>query len=280
MNQYKKFIMMANQMVDDKPSLPKEYVELEYIESPSVNGYGRCIIKTQLTYRNIIIHATIQGNTSQANPYTIAFGGFQDNVPMTLLAYKDDSYGYSLYKVDYGSGISINEKVDVTLTIEVNPDVEPVDNKYACIGTMQIGNIVKTYKSTKLFANNILFLFSGGSSAATNPWNFIGKLFRCKITDLQGNILRYYIPALRIADSTPGMYDLVTGQFFTNQGTGEFLYKIASSIDDTKEAVNTILQSIVDGNSIDNMDKLLDIVSYNESQLISVNSKLEEIINT
>ena len=33
------------------------------------------------------------------------------------------------------------------------------------------------------------------------------------------------IPALRIADSKPGMYDLVTGQFFTNKGTGEFIYR-------------------------------------------------------
>ena len=58
------------------------------------------------------------------------------------------------------------------------------------------------------------------------------------------------------------------------------MYKIAPSIGDTKKVVNTILKSVVDGNSIDNMDELLDIVLYNDSQLTSINSKLEEIINT
>jgi len=33
-----------------------------------------------------------------------------------------------------------------------------------------------------------------------------------------------FIPALRIADIKPGLYDLVNNQFYTNAGTGEFLY--------------------------------------------------------
>ena len=39
-----------------------------------------------------------------------------------------------------------------------------------------------------------------------------------------GELVRDLIPALRIADSKPGMYDLVSRQFFVNQGTGEFSY--------------------------------------------------------
>lgn len=40
-----------------------------------------------------------------------------------------------------------------------------------------------------------------------------------------GEPLLTLIPALRKADSKPGMYDLVSGQFFVNQGTGDdFLY--------------------------------------------------------
>lgn len=33
------------------------------------------------------------------------------------------------------------------------------------------------------------------------------------------------VPAIRKSDNEIGMYDKVSGQFFTNQGTGEFLYK-------------------------------------------------------
>jgi hypothetical protein len=50
-----------------------------------------------------------------------------------------------------------------------------------------------------------------------------GLLYKCEI--FKNDILVHnLIPALRIADSKPGMYDLVSGQFFVNQGTGEFTY--------------------------------------------------------
>jgi hypothetical protein len=39
-----------------------------------------------------------------------------------------------------------------------------------------------------------------------------------------GELVRDLIPVIRLADSKPGMYDLVSGQFLTNQGTGEFTY--------------------------------------------------------
>ena len=35
---------------------------------------------------------------------------------------------------------------------------------------------------------------------------------------------RHYLPALRMADSKPGLYDIINNQFYTNAGTGEFLY--------------------------------------------------------
>ena len=36
-------------------------------------------------------------------------------------------------------------------------------------------------------------------------------------------LVQYFIPAKRNSDSAIGMYDTVSGQFFTNQGTGEFI---------------------------------------------------------
>jgi len=37
-------------------------------------------------------------------------------------------------------------------------------------------------------------------------------------------MIREFIPALRISDSKPGLYDAVNDEFYINQGTGEFLY--------------------------------------------------------
>ena len=37
-----------------------------------------------------------------------------------------------------------------------------------------------------------------------------------------GVIKRSFVPALRNSDNKPGMYDTVTGTFYTNAGSGEF----------------------------------------------------------
>ena len=36
--------------------------------------------------------------------------------------------------------------------------------------------------------------------------------------------VRNLFPVIRNSDSKPGLYDTVTGTFFTNAGTGEFTY--------------------------------------------------------
>lgn len=220
MNGFKKMIMADNQGF----FLPKEYIELDYIESPSVNGYGKCIIETGILFKNKIIQATIQGNTSQANTYTVAFGGFQDFTATGLFAYKDKSIGYALFR-SVASGISIDKKVDVTLTVEVNPeDIPSSDGSVKVIGTMQIGDIVKTTTGSRQLVNNNIFLFSSGSSVSTSLWNFVGKIFKCKITELNGKVLGYFIPALRVSDSTAGMYDTISKKFFTSTTGYKFEY--------------------------------------------------------
>ena len=41
---------------------------------------------------------------------------------------------------------------------------------------------------------------------------------------INGVLIRNFLPALRKSDNKPGMLDIITKQFFTNAGTGEFLY--------------------------------------------------------
>ena len=44
----------------------------------------------------------------------------------------------------------------------------------------------------------------------------------CKVFDSNGTLVRYYIPAKRNSDDVLGMYEVKTGIFLTNQGTGTF----------------------------------------------------------
>lgn len=48
------------------------------------------------------------------------------------------------------------------------------------------------------------------------------RLYSVKLYENE-NIMRDFIPCYRKSDSEPGMYDTVSGTFFTNQGTGTFI---------------------------------------------------------
>jgi hypothetical protein len=75
-----------------------------------------------------------------------------------------------------------------------------------------------TYDGTESLDAYDFRLFSIGGWNA-NSWI---KLFYFSISD--GNTpVRDFVPAVRKSDSVAGMYDLVSKQFFTNQGTGEFV---------------------------------------------------------
>lgn len=49
------------------------------------------------------------------------------------------------------------------------------------------------------------------------------KISGCKLWQ-SGVLAHDFVPCLRIQDNKPGMYDIVMGEFFTNDGTSEFLY--------------------------------------------------------
>lgn len=72
-------------------------------------------------------------------------------------------------------------------------------------------------------ANNIFLFGYNFNGQHDDRYQVHMKLFSFSIYDENNTAIREYIPCYRKSDSEPGMYDLVTGEFFVNQGTGEFL---------------------------------------------------------
>lgn len=70
--------------------------------------------------------------------------------------------------------------------------------------------------------NMWLFAINRGNTAADLRSDCV-RLYYCKIWD-DSMLVRDFIPCYRKSDTKPGMYDLVSETFFTNIGTGEFLY--------------------------------------------------------
>lgn len=91
------------------------------------------------------------------------------------------------------------------------------------------------------------------STAGLEGNNFIGNLY--PITIKENNVvLRNYIPCRRNSDSVLGMYDTVTGTFFTNAGTGTFtagqnINDLEIYTDGTTETVTVTGKNLFDKNN-------------------------------
>lgn len=259
--------MMANQ-IDDEPSLPDGFIQFEYLEftgTQYINTLITPVLSDEIEFECIVKEHSV-------SQYAI-FGSGSSDLQWVFVG--------NLLKTQYFGG---HYKYFETGAARLSTYIKQHDDALNVINCKNDGyfyvNGVKYFIEPNAFndviLNTPLYIGTRGNLTMT----FTGIIGKFKLMDKNGKLKLNLIPALRIADSKPGMYDLVSRQFLVNQGTGEFGYKIAPSIDNTKEAVNTIIQSVIDGNNIDNMDELFDIISYNDSQLVSVNSKLEEIINT
>ena len=202
---------MANQ-IDDKPSLPKEYTQLKYLESLPNPNIGMCVIDTGIYAKNTISEIILQGNNSGSSGPRIPIG-YSDYYGTCFLGYKDKYYGVnstSLFSVESSKKIKAIVKFTTAGSTKI-VDASISDEVLSASGGSYI-----SVSNIKLF---------GPYTTMNSSYNFIGKIFYCKISDIDSDtVLGEYIPALRIADSKPGMYDLVSGQFFTNKGPGEFTY--------------------------------------------------------
>jgi hypothetical protein len=77
-----------------------------------------------------------------------------------------------------------------------------------------------TLEFSKLSDNPIYLFARCGSNLAASLYAYC-KCFGFKITKADGTLVMYLKPCKRDSDGAIGMLDSVSGQFFTNQGTGE-----------------------------------------------------------
>lgn len=201
MSKLKKLIMMANQ-IDDKPSLPKEYVQLEYLEST-----GTQYILTNVYPNNTYTFDTKLKITTMGNvvPWGVrSVGTFTTADSQCYLNYGGASTDIMLYSTT------------TNLPTNYNTGEQAVrGNTYDFRNMWVVNSMIQMTYPVMLFGlNNIGTLNASLGKCIIYRWTAYSK--GIAVCDL--------IPALHIADSKPGMYDLITGQFFTNQGTGEFVY--------------------------------------------------------
>ena len=168
-----------------------EYTYLEYIEST-----GTQYIDTGIA---------VNDNNSFEIQYRQFTGGYlvsQGNNSLRAIAEGKNVW----FSANYNFTIMVVS--DVFYTVNCGKDYATVDG-LAVSGVSDHDHASGTY--VYLFANN------GGHTFAKAQVKYF------KIWDDNNVLVRYMKPARRNADNLVGMYDVVTGTFFANSGTGTFM---------------------------------------------------------
>jgi hypothetical protein len=207
---FKKMIMMANQ-IDDKPSLPSKYVMLEYLEFTGTQWIDTRItpiLTDELEFECIVKkHSTSLWAIFGSGTGDVLWGFVGSSFANTQI----DGY-YKYFESGAARMGYIIQSIDTLNVFECKND-----------GCLYV-NGVQYYSTPKTF-NDValdtpLYIGTRGNLAMT----FTGVIGKFKLMDKDGKLKLNLIPVLRVVDSKPGMYDFVSGQFLTNQGTGEFTY--------------------------------------------------------
>lgn len=197
------------------PPPPAGYRWLEYLEST-----GTQYIRTNITGANehwkwhIIVKPTYTNHT-----YCILHGLYNVTGNRRIYALLGTTDSQQTTVFDYVCGSSYSRVEVSAIPIDTIIDVFEDFNSVIINGA--------TYSLTKYnnSRTNMVMLMGSwmGSGANDHPMGD-GQYHLFEIWDANDVLKLQGVPALRISDSKPGLYDIVNNQFYTNAGTSEFLY--------------------------------------------------------
>lgn len=194
--------------------LPAEYQEVEYLENTSEGAYintgavpslsgTKFHIKYQMLSGSYLFGCGRNPRLACVmGPYSIQFYIGSDGAPSivnyTLAGIFSKVVAFSGYLTGSETGRYLDITVDGTTSRLIPPD----------------GAISGSFSDSLPF---YLFAWQYGDTLRTGR----GRIWGFSM-ETGGNLVRDMVPCYRKADNVPGMYDLVSGSFSTNAGTGSF----------------------------------------------------------
>ena len=187
------------QPVTQKQTLPSAYTQVEYL----FGNFGP-YINTQIPWSSV---ARFRGKAQQQTP---------DARNRAVLGSSTCSAVGCFFGTRYKNGYSewyYASSVPTTTIAEF--DIQHISDS-TWTGML---NGVEITTSDATYYDRVLIMASGDTTSRT----FNGYVWYIQLFGPGGNLLFNGIPARRKSDDVLGMYDTVTGVFFTNAGTGEFV---------------------------------------------------------
>lgn len=196
--------------------LPSGYKRLEYIQTDGTQyintGYvPNSDTKVEIDFYNF---ATRLDVSDVENPtlYTTILFGSRDDLRTNAFTVWTAVNGLNEIKFDIGGQIleNISAKVVGRLKISASSNEITINGKTTTVGVQAFNG------------NYPLYLFTNNNGGTIDERCAFGKLYSFKIYE-NGILQRDMIPCVRVVDGVVGLYDLVDGGFFTNEGMGEFI---------------------------------------------------------
>ena len=199
-------LLPTPQTYNDVP--PGGYTRLEYLTSTGTQYIDTGIIPTNATGLDIKFNKTAQGDQ-------VIMGVLYDSDMKAADLYVNLGSTNHLY-VPFGEDWTTAGYDKLQYDTDYNVRINYMNDRNRYVDYVPAGRIDKTLTG----ATDTMYLFAGHRVPRHGPgWFFIGRIYYLKITE--GNqLVRNFIPARRNSDNTLGMYDTVSGTFFTNAGTG------------------------------------------------------------
>lgn len=205
---------------EKRSDIPSGYEQLSYIEST-----GTQYIDTGLKVGDVYgfdIKYQSTGKVDQSRPYNVdgIFGANAIGCDTKIwFAYSDDRPGVSII-LRGGKGVSYYYPSYDTYYAAIHHVKVETDGTVWYNGE----NIGTISGFTTVTTNVSVYLFGVCSTAQQYLYaRSKTRMYHVKFYGESQALLGDFVPCKRVSDGVPGMYDAVSGTFFTNKGTGTFL---------------------------------------------------------
>ena len=202
--------------------VPSEYTPVEYIQSDGNQRVNTGVPgnNSNLGFKIVYSWVTLPSNGG----YAAILGSYQSESSVTtrILQYGTGTTYYNINSKAGSSGaLYVTREINTVYT-------ETLFSEGNTITYSSNENTVSYTRSSGTNINNTIYLFSHDTYSGTRSSI---KLYEAIIYD--GNeIIRNFIPCINNSTGKAGLYDLVTGTFYGNSGSGNFTYgnEITSTI--------------------------------------------------
>ena len=199
------------------PLLPSGYRQLEYLESTGTQYIEFPLNVPAYSYFEMDFEFIAKYQYVSNNNYGI-FGSNNNNVLSNC--YRPESTPTKIIYASNISGVAASGGyagyVSKWSRVIFSTSGNKVWNKNS-VGEIEYSEVNNNRPLTSAISNFRLF----GWYYSNNRYPI--KIIRNKII-VGDNVVKDLYAALRLSDSKPGLYDIINNQFYTNAGTGEFLY--------------------------------------------------------